>query len=264
MITKEILKQIAPAANNKIISDIETYFDKHMEDYGVNTYLRICHFIAQCAHESDSFKTLEEYASGQAYEGRRDLGNVRPGDGKRYKGRGMIQLTGRANYRSAGDRLNLDLEGNPSLAKDPEVSVLTALDYWKTRNLNRWADRDDIMKITKLINGGFNGIDDRRKYLARAKSVLKRYENAQNEPEERPEPAPVNTSNPLNIVVAKRGDDSDYVQDLQEMLNRKGANLTVDGKFGGKTEEAVKKLQRDNDLPETGIIDTNTLNVLMK
>lgn len=254
MITKEILKRIAPGANNKIISDIETYFDKHMEDYGVNTYLRVCHFIAQCAHESDSFRTLEEYASGQAYEGRRDLGNVRPGDGKRYKGRGMIQLTGRANYRAAGDRLNLDLENNPSLAKDPEVSVLTALDYWKTRNLNRWADRDDILKITKLINGGFNGIDDRKKYLARAKTVLQNYQNSA--PEERsdpPTPVTTNTSNPLNIVVARRGDDSDYVQDLQEILNRKGANPTVDGKFGGK-----------NDLPETGIIDTNTLNVLMK
>lgn len=253
MITKEVLRQIAPNAKEVIISDLENYFDKHMTNYNVNTYLRVCHFIAQCAHESASFRTLEEYASGSAYEGRRDLGNTHPGDGKRYKGRGIIQLTGRANYRKYGESLGLDLEGNPELAEQPEVSVLTALEYWKSRGLNAFADKDDITTITKRINGGLNGFEDRKKYLARAKRVLKDFDFTVKPKEE----------DALNVVVAKRGEKSNYVRDIQEMLNRKGANLNLDGDFGPATEKAVKEFQMWEKLSATGMVDTNTLNKLM-
>lgn len=254
MITKEVLRQIAPNAKEKIISDLEKYFDKHMAKYGVDTYLRVCHFIAQCAHESASFTTLEEFASGAAYEGRRDLGNTQPGDGRRFKGRGIIQLTGRANYRAAGQRLGYDLEGNPELAETPEISVLTALDYWKNRGLNRWADQDDITTVTRRINGGLNGFEDRKKYLARAKRILKDVDFTQKSEE-----------NPLNIVVAKRGEKSNYIRDIQEMLNRKNAEpkLELDGDFGPATEKAVKAFQMWEKLPATGMIDTDTLNRLM-
>ena len=258
MITKDILRQIAPTAKESIISDLEKYFDKYIVQYEVNTYLRVCHFLAQCAHESASFRTLEEYATGSAYEGRRDLGNTKTGDGKRYKGRGIIQLTGRSNYRTYGLKLGLDLEGNPELAEQPETSVRTALEYWKTNKLNAYADKDDIGTITKRINGGFNGLEDRKANLARAKKVLKGIIFT-----DKPTPA-APAAEPLNIVVAKKGDNSSYVNDLQKMLVGKGIKLDVDGDFGPQTEEGVKEFQRWSVLPATGQIDTRTLAELMK
>ena len=259
MITKEILKQIAPASKDKIITDLEKYFDKWLSRSSINTYLRVCHFIAQCAHESDQFKTLEEYASGAAYEGRKDLGNTRTGDGKRFKGRGIIQLTGRANYAEASNDLGVDLVNNPELAEDPEISVRTAIWFWEKRKLNQFADKDDVTTITRRINGGLNGFEDRKDKLARAKRVLKDFDFV-NFGKEKKEVK----SEPLNIVVAKRGDKSDYVKDLQQMLINKGSKIVADGDFGPKTEEAVKGFQNWAKIPATGQIDTRTLNELMK
>lgn len=256
MITKDVLKKIAPNAKDQIISDLEKYFDKYLDKYEVNTYLRVCHFLAQCAHESASFQTLEEYASGSAYEGRKDLGNTQPGDGKRYKGRGIIQLTGRANYRSAGQRLGYDLENNPVLAMSAEVSVQTALDYWKTRGLNQYADKDDATTITKRINGGLNGFDDRKKYLSRAKTILKDFDFIKKFDD--------TSKNDNEIILAKRGEKSQYVKDIQSMLIKKGAKIVADGDFGMKTEEAVKDFQRWSTLPATGMVDKITLDSLMK
>lgn len=255
MITKKILKQIAPNANDKIITDLEKYLDEYLAKYNLNTWLRVCHFIAQAAHETAGFRTLEEYASGAAYEGRKDLGNVKAGDGVRYKGRGIFQLTGRANYQNYGDRIGYNLVDNPKLASDPKISVLTAMEYWNTNKLSMSADRDDIAAITKRINGGFNGFDDRKAYLERAKKAISRdiFVN-------KPEPSP---PNPLNIVVAKRGDKSPYVADLQNMLIKKGAKIVADGDFGPATEKAVKAFQKANKLAVTGEINTDTLNKLM-
>lgn len=266
MITKEMLKAIAPNSKNEIIDPLVQYLDKHMEKYEVNTYLRICHFIAQAAHESASFRTLEEYASGEAYEGRKDLGNTEPGDGKRYKGRGIFQLTGRANYRDMSKKLGLDLEGNPELAETPEVSVLTALEYWKSRGLNKFADADDVSTITKRINGGFNGLEDRKKYLAKAKKVIPQdIDKTEPAPEPAPATKPSNKPNELeiNVVVAKKGDNSPYVADLQRMLNAKGWNIGADGIFGRRTEQAVREFQMKHGIGVSGCIDTATLNLLM-
>jgi len=265
MITKEILKRIAPASKDKIITDLEKYFDKWLSVSTINTYLRVCHFIAQCAHESDQFKTLEEYASGAAYEGRKDLGNTQPGDGRRFKGRGIIQLTGRANYAECSRDLGIDLVGNPELGEDPEISVRTAIWFWEKRKINRLADNDDIFGVSKTINGinrrtGLpNGYEDRKDKLARAKRALEDFDfdDFGKKPEE------IKTD-PLNIVVAKRGDKSDYVKDLQQMLINKGIKVVADGDFGPKTEDAVKEFQRWVKLSATGQIDTNTLNELMK
>jgi putative chitinase len=268
MITKEVLKEIAPRSNDKIISDLEKYFDVHMANFGVDTYLRVCHFIAQCAHESDSFKTLEEYASGAAYEGRRDLGNTQPGDGRRFKGRGIIQLTGRFNYRDAGKRLGYDLENNPLLALQPEISVLTALDYWKTRNLNQWADRDDVATVTRRINGGLNGFSDRKMYLERAKRVLRNVNfsapKATTKTAEPKKVEPKVETKVENIILAKRGEKSDYIKDLQNLLISKGAKIVADGDFGARTEQAVRDFQMWSGLQATGMIDTVTLDRLMK
>ena len=136
------------------------------------TPLRAAHLVAQLAHESDRFRALEEYASGAAYEGRKDLGNTQKGDGKRYKGRGVIQLTGRANYRRAGEYLGLDLERQPDLAALPAVAYQTAAFYWLDRGINAKADRDDVKGVTKLINGKTNGLRDRKALLSAAKHAF--------------------------------------------------------------------------------------------
>lgn len=255
MITREMIKAIAPNSKEEIIGPLVGYLNKYMPKYEVNNYLRVCHFLAQAAHESASFRTLEEYASGAAYEGRKDLGNTQRGDGVRYKGRGIFQLTGRANYRTIGAKIGKDLENNPELAESPEVSVLTALEYWKSRNLNKWADEDNVERITRLINGGLNGFEDRKKYLARCKQVIPK--NISFVP-----PPPVDPLVP-SIVVAKRGDNSPYVSDLQKMLVRKGWSIATDGAFGPKTEQAVREFQQKNGLKLSGQIDTDTLNKLM-
>ena len=283
MITKEVLKKLAPTAKDDIISHLADNLDDQLAKYNINTYLRICHFLAQAAHESASFRTLEEYASGAAYEGRKDLGNVQPGDGKRYKGRGIFQLTGRANYRVFGQKLGYNLEDKPELAADPLISIKTACEYWNSRNLSAYADLDDVMTITKRINGGYNGLDDRKKYLSKIKSIIPRDAKLSTikSPEAPKPPAPppnpfanvvISTADlpppPMNpivppIVVARRGDVSSYVADLQDMLFRKGYNMVTDGNFGPTTEAAVKDFQSKVGLPVTGMIDTDTLNRMM-
>lgn len=126
--------------------------------YGVATPLRLANFAAQTCHESGRFLYLAELwgptPAQRGYEGRADLGNLHPGDGRRYAGRGLIQITGRANYRAAGTRLGIDLEGQPQLAEQPEVAVLTALDWWKAHNCNALADADDATGLSRLINRG--------------------------------------------------------------------------------------------------------------
>lgn len=137
-----------------------------------DTPLRFAHFMAQCGHESGGFIYMEEIASGVAYEGRKDLGNTVVGDGKRYKGRGPIQLTGRSNYRRIGLRLGLNLEGNPLLVSDPSIGMWCAIEYWDENNLNKYADSDDIDGLTRRINGGYNGLDDRKARFKRIKTLL--------------------------------------------------------------------------------------------
>lgn len=145
----------------------------HFPAYGVLiSTQRLAHFLAQLAHESDSFHAMEEYASGRAYEGRADLGNTQPGDGVRFKGRGPIQCTGRANYRRYGRAIGIDLERHPEIAAIPSIGLHIALEYWKDRGLNALADADDIMAITRKINGGLNGFAERKAWLAKVEGVI--------------------------------------------------------------------------------------------
>lgn len=172
-ITPELLRTVAGAPVSKTVTDgLVEFLPKYLDQYGIDTDLELAHFLAQAAHESDHFRTLTEYASGAAYERRRDLGNVYPGDGRRYKGRGIFQLTGRSNYATMSKKLGVDLLNNPALAATPEISVRTALEYWNSRNLSKWANEDNIEKITKLINGGYNGLAARRIHLQKAKRAI--------------------------------------------------------------------------------------------
>jgi len=170
MLTLDQLRQIMP--NAKRASEYFPYLAQAMVEFEINTPLRESAFLAQLAHESGELKHMEEIASGSAYEGRKDLGNTEPGDGKRFKGRGPIQLTGRANYKKYGELLKLNLVDFPLIAATPEVGFRIAGLYWKLNGCNRAADAQDFRAITKAINGGYNGLDDRIKYYERAKRVL--------------------------------------------------------------------------------------------
>lgn len=143
-----------------------------MNEADITTPRRRAAFLAQLAHESGELRYWEELSDGSAYEGRKDLGNVNPGDGPRYKGRGPIQLTGRNNYRAAGQALGVDLENHPELAKDPTVGFRVATWFWATRGLNPLADTGDFREITRRINGGYNGLAQREAYYTRALQVL--------------------------------------------------------------------------------------------
>lgn len=162
-------------AADEAVNSFITAIAEAMAKYNINTPLRQAHFLAQIGHESGELRFREELASGAAYENRRDLGNIEPGDGTRYKGRGLIQLTGRANYaeyaRTGG--FKRDIEADPGqVATDDGLCVDVAGWYWDRKGLNALADRDDLETVTRRINGGLNGLDDRRRLLLRAKTLL--------------------------------------------------------------------------------------------
>lgn len=171
-ITADDIKKIAPTCDPVLVNKLRGPLNQWLPAYQINTVKRISRFLGQGAIESAYFRTLHEYASGKAYEGRKDLGNIYKGDGVRYKGRGIFQLTGRANYTSYGKALGLDLVNNPELAADPEVSVRVACEYWKRKGLNGWADRGDDREITRRINGGENHLAERVKATKVAEKVL--------------------------------------------------------------------------------------------
>jgi predicted chitinase len=172
ILTLEQLRAIMPSLPKSKAQTYLPFLNKAMGEGEITTPLRQAAFLAQLAHESVQLVYFEEIASGAAYEGRKDLGNTKPGDGKRYKGRGPIQLTGRTNYRLCGVALGLKLEDNPELAALPENGFRVAVWFWTTRALNAKADAQDFDGITKKINGGFNGKKDRDMFYARAKRVL--------------------------------------------------------------------------------------------
>jgi putative chitinase len=171
-LTEEQLKKIMPRISSKNLKLYLSPLNSAMKEFEINTPQRITAFVAQLAHESMEFKYFEEIASGEAYEGRKDLGNVIAGDGKRYKGRGPIQLTGRTNYRDAGRDLGIDLENTPSLAASAEIGFRTAGWFWKGKKLNGLADAGEFKQITKKINGGLNGYEQRVKYYLVAQEVM--------------------------------------------------------------------------------------------
>jgi putative chitinase len=166
------LRAIMPNLPEARAQQLLPYLNSAMAEAQINTPLREAAFLAQLAHESVELRYFEEIASGAAYEGRTDLGNIYPGDGVRYKGRGPIQLTGRSNYRAAGQALGIDLENNPTRAADPDVGFRTAAWFWNSRNLNAYADARNFDAITYRVNGGYNGKASRDAYYQRALSVL--------------------------------------------------------------------------------------------
>lgn len=198
-ITVDVLKKIAPGSkrsNFKYLAGLSLWMNKWFPEFEIDTRGELCHILAQLAHESDSFNAMEEYASGQAYEGRIDLGNTLRGDGIKFKGRGPLQVTGRKNYSLMGVRA-----GNPRkfiiapyLLATPEWGVWSACIFWTDRGLIPISNMEDAARvpykrkmdngkfeiimvspiefISRIVNGGTNGLDERIKFYERAKSII--------------------------------------------------------------------------------------------
>jgi len=198
------MKTIVPGIDEARISRYLNAINSELPKNDISTPLRAAHFIAQVAHESGGFrynkenlnysaqalrsvfgkyfKTNEdaknfarqpEKIANRVYANRIGNGDEQSGEGWKYRGRGLIQLTGKENYSKCGADLNLDLLNNPDLVSDdPDISLAAACWYWNSRNLNKYADQDDVVEVTRRINGGTKGLDDRKAYLGRAKQIL--------------------------------------------------------------------------------------------
>ncbi|MCF2859231.1 glycoside hydrolase family 19 protein [Pseudoalteromonas sp. SMS1] len=203
-LTLELLAEIVPQANPEHIEKYLTALNEVLPQFEINTPLRVAHFLAQIAHESGYFRcssenlnysqkalravfgkyfpddaSAEAYArqpekiANRVYADRMGNGDEASGDGWKYRGRGLIQLTGKDNYVRCGKALGLDLISDPEVVSaDAKVAIQSACHYWQSCDLNGWADKDELVTITKRINGGTHGLDDRAALLNRAKQFL--------------------------------------------------------------------------------------------
>lgn len=186
----EELRRIAPAVPAARFGPHIGFLNMALDEFEINTALRMRHFLPQVLHESGGLRYVRELASGEAYEGRSDLGNTHAGDGPRFKGRAFMQITGRKNYTLCAAALRLDLLEHPELLEDAYNAWRASAWFWTVGaglnlskraleygvpagcNLNELADRDDFRGITLAINGGTNGYDDRLAYFKRAEEAL--------------------------------------------------------------------------------------------
>jgi putative chitinase len=202
--TIENVQKFAGNYAENLTPDLLLELNDVLAQYKINkTPLRFVHFVAQITHETGHFRWLSEnlnysdqgllntfskyfptealareYArqperiANRVYANRMENGDEASGDGWRYRGRGYIQLTGRENYRKIGDRIGVDLENNPDIvSEDPTIALRVSADYWDSRKINKAADKDDLKRVTRLINGGYNGLADRERLLKKAKYI---------------------------------------------------------------------------------------------
>lgn len=145
-------------------------------EFDITTPIRITSFLAQVGHESGGFRYTREIwgptPAQQRYEGRADLGNTVPGDGSKYRGRGLIQVTGRHNYTRVSAGLDVDALNNPEILEKPILAARSAAWWWHANGCNELADTGDFVSLTRRINGGTNGLDDRRERLALAQTYI--------------------------------------------------------------------------------------------
>ena len=178
--TKEQLKQCMPMATTKNLDKFLEPLNKTFLEFEINTPARQAMFLAQICHESGSLKYVKELASGEAYDTGKlaaSLGNTpeKDGDGQKFKGRGLLQITGKSNYFEVGKALGIDLIKNPELLEEPLHAARSAGWFWKKRALSILADKNDdksFLMVTKKINGGFNGLEDRLVHWGNAKKAL--------------------------------------------------------------------------------------------
>ncbi|WP_431494820.1 glycoside hydrolase family 19 protein [Pseudomonas brassicacearum] len=174
-VTAQQLLQILPNAGAKA-GAFAPALNTAMGRYQIVGPKRVASFIAQIGHESGHLRYVRELwgptPAQSRYEGREDLGNTQPGDGFRFRGRGLIQITGRANYAECSEALGLDLISHPELLEQPEWAAKSAAWFWSTRGLNTLADAGEFERITRRINGGLNGLADRLALWETARAVL--------------------------------------------------------------------------------------------
>ena len=188
-----------------------------------DTQRRVAHYLAQIGHETGQLRFRREIwgptPAQRRYEGRKDLGNTHRGDGKRFMGRGLIQITGRANYAAYGQSVGRDLLADPdAVRREPALCIGCSLWYWRTHGLDALADRDDLEAVTRAINGGLNGLGDRAALLHQATGALIWAENCQ----------------------------------AQRLLILHGYLLTIDGDIGPKTAQALRAFQARRGMEATG------------
>jgi putative chitinase len=268
------VERVASKAQNNYLEAIRRG-ERLFNDHQITTPLRMAHFLAQALHETGGFNILREnmnysakrmleifgvghhsaavtaaeaatlvnhpegiaervYGLGNPHMARQ-LGNTTPGDGFLYRGNGVLQTTGRGNHKRMGDAAHVDFEGDPSLVTHPDHALKPALIEWTQNNLNSFADKNDIRTITRRINGGFNGFEEREAWFDKAWLLLK----------EVSEPA----------EAWEIGDGEDGVKQIQEALNDLGADpkLVVDGRYGPATRRAVREFQAAAGLKVDGV-----------
>lgn len=180
-VTKEQILAIMPTAKERVGKYIN-YINDYAEVFNIDTPLRMAHYLAQIAHESAELRYTVEQGTTHYFD-KYDTGKLaarlgntpaKDGDGYKYRGRGLIQITGRANYCAyqSSAYCKGDILTHPELLEKPLGAVKSSMWWWKTHKLNAYADNDDIVRITKIINGGTKGIKERCMYLARAKKAL--------------------------------------------------------------------------------------------
>lgn len=181
-ITQKQLLDAVPGLYKARLDEFVASFNMFHAYFGLNTRDRIIHYLAQVFHESGSLRYVEELSSGAQYEGRKDLGNTQKGDGKRFKGRGFIQLTGRKNYQDFynDEWCSDNIVAYPNLVSNFPLNQMVSMWFWDRNNLNDLADLDNgtngediVKKITRKVNGGYNGLDERVKFYQKFKKIFK-------------------------------------------------------------------------------------------
>ena len=226
--------------------------------YDIDTPARQAAFLAQIAHESGTLRWCREIwgptPAQSRYEGRADLGNTRPGDGRRYCGRGLIQTTGRANYQQARDKLRRMVDGVPDFEATPEElerprwAALSAAEYWASHGCNALADAGDFERITRRINGGLNGHDDRKARWERAKAVLFRAapvllpDPPPTEPAPQPAPPPEHIAMPIPaILTALLPTLAGAIPDLVKLIRPDSEAANKNAEVAGKVFEVAQR-----------------------
>lgn len=288
MVTAAQIKKLCPTAKPVLVDAIVKNWGYAEFDGEIKTPLRVQHFLSQIATETGGFKAVEEslnYTVARLMEtfgrhriseadakrlgrsgnrkakqreiantvyggawGKKNLGNTEADDGWRYRGGGMMQTTGRNNYRKMG------YEENPESLRDPVTAFKTAVREWRNRGCNELADKDDVVAVRKKINGGINGLQEARGYLAKAKTIFTAVKpKLILDPDQKIPRSPV-------------AEDGKLVERVQDLLWDKGYVEVgeSDNKFGKRTRNAILAFQADNNLPLTGEISDELLAQLIK
>jgi len=297
LITKEQLSKMLPS--NKEAAEWCDVLNQMLPKYGITTPERIASFISQCAHESGDFRLLEENLNYKEETllrvfpryfgpGKQDaaayaknpekianyvymdknrsasgaLGNTQDGDGWRFRGRGLKQVTGRANYTTFGKAIGKTAEEVADYLETKEGALVSALWFWQSRNLNEVADTGDVVRVTKIINGGDIGLEDRRKRYVQALSILtgqnaagddSRSGGGEGDRQDRGQAGGGSEGQGGGYQVLRVGSRGPEVSRLQRALG-----LPDDGAFGPATEKALRVWQKEKGLTPDGVAGPKT------